>query len=59
MMFDFMHFTQTRLATIDSYTIFFVMLMFYFMLDYYDSKSYERGFLKSLIPLFLSGIFLA
>ncbi len=58
MMFDFMHFTQTRLATIDSYTVFFIMLMFYFMLDYYDSKSYEQGFFKSLIPLLLSGIFL-
>ena len=58
MMFDFMHFTQTRLATIDSYTVFFIMLMFYFMLDYYDSKSYERGFFRSLIPLLLSGLFL-
>ncbi|NLX64847.1 MAG: phospholipid carrier-dependent glycosyltransferase [Clostridiaceae bacterium] len=56
MMFDFMHFTQTRLATIDSYTVFFVMLMFYSMLDYYDSKSYERGFFKSHIPLLLCGI---
>jgi len=56
MMFDFMHFTQTRLATIDSYTVFFIMLMYYFMLDYYDSWSYERGFFKSLIPLLLCGI---
>lgn len=56
MMFDFMHFTQTRLATIDSYTVFFVMLMYYFMLDYYDSRSYERGTFKSLLPLLLCGI---
>jgi dolichyl-phosphate-mannose-protein mannosyltransferase len=56
MMFDFMHFAQTRLATIDSYTVFFVMLMYYFMLDFYDSKSYERGFIKSIIPLLFSGI---
>ncbi|NMA65909.1 MAG: phospholipid carrier-dependent glycosyltransferase, partial [Clostridiaceae bacterium] len=56
MMFDFMHFTQTRLATIDSYTVFFIMLMYYFMLDYYDSYSYKRGFFKSLIPLLLCGI---
>ena len=58
MMFDFMHFTQTRLATIDSYTVLFIMMMFYFMFDYYDSKSYERGFFKSIIPLLFSGIFL-
>lgn len=56
MMFDFMHFTQTRLATIDSYTVFFIMLMYYFMLDYYDSYSYERGFARSLLPLLLCGI---
>lgn len=29
--FDFMHFVQTRLATIDSYAVFFVLLMYYFM----------------------------
>lgn len=56
MMFDFMHFTQTRLATIDSYTVFFIMLMYYYMLDYYDSKAYEKGLFKSLLPLLLCGI---
>ena len=29
--FDFMHFTQTRLATIDTYAVFFVLLMYLFM----------------------------
>lgn len=29
--FDFMHFVQTRIATIDSYSTFFILLMFYFM----------------------------
>ncbi|MDD6189279.1 MAG: phospholipid carrier-dependent glycosyltransferase [Clostridiales bacterium] len=29
--FDFMHFVQTRIATIDSYTTFFVLLMFWLM----------------------------
>jgi len=28
---DFMHFTQTRIATIDSYGVFFILLMYYFM----------------------------
>lgn len=58
LMFDFMHFTQTRLATIDSYTAFFVMATYLFMLDYYDSRAFERGFARSLIPLLFSGIFL-
>ena len=57
MMFDLMHFAQTRLATIDSYTTFFVMLMYYFMADYYLQKSYQKGFYSSLVPLFLSGLF--
>lgn len=57
MMFDLMHFAQTRLATIDSYTTFFVILMYYFMMDYYLNKSYTRGFVRSLVPLFLSGLF--
>lgn len=29
--FDFMHFTQTRIATIDSYVTFFILLMYLFM----------------------------
>lgn len=58
LMFDFMHFTQTRLATIDSYTVFFVMATYLFMLEYYDSWAFEKGFFKSLVPLLFSGIFL-
>ena len=29
--FDFMHFTQTRLATIDTYAVFFILCMYLFM----------------------------
>ncbi len=29
--FDFMHYTQTRLATIDSYAVFFILMMYLFM----------------------------
>jgi len=57
MMFDLMHFAQTRIATIDSYTTLFVILMYYYMADYYLQKSYQRGFYRSIIPLFLSGLF--
>jgi Gpi18-like mannosyltransferase/predicted membrane-bound dolichyl-phosphate-mannose-protein mannosyltransferase len=32
--FDFMHFAQTRIATIDTYVVFFVMAMYLFMLLY-------------------------
>ena len=57
MMFDLMHFAQTRLATIDSFTTLFVILMFYFMADYYLQRSYKKSFHASLKPLFLSGVF--
>lgn len=32
--FDFMHFTQTRIATIDVYAAFFILLMYYYFYDY-------------------------
>lgn len=54
--FDFMHLSQTRLATIDSYTTFFVMGMFYFMYQYISTSFYNVGLKKTLRPLFLSGI---
>lgn len=57
MMFDFMHFSLTRIATIDVYGTFFIILMYYFMYDYFVNKSYVLGFRQSLKPLFLSGLF--
>ncbi|MCX7745704.1 MAG: glycosyltransferase family 39 protein [Clostridia bacterium] len=57
MMFDFMHFTQTRIATIDTYGVIFVILMYYFMYDAFTKKSYNMSYAKSLIPLLMAGIF--
>jgi len=37
--FDFMHFAQTRLATIDTYVTFFVILMYLFMYMYYSESA--------------------
>lgn len=54
--FDFMHFTQTRIATIDVYGTFFIMAMFYFMLRYAQMSFYDTDFKKTLIPLGLSGL---
>ncbi len=56
MMFDFMHFVQTRISTIDVYVTFFVILMYYFIYDYFIKRSYKMGFKKSLVPLFLCGL---
>ncbi len=57
MMFDCMHFAQTRIGTIDSYPTLFVILTYFFMYDAFIKKSYKIGFKQSLKPLLLTGIF--
>lgn len=56
MMFDFMHYVQTRISTIDVYVTFFVILMYYYIYDYFVKRSYKVGFKKSLVPLLLCGL---
>ncbi|HOV68805.1 MAG TPA: phospholipid carrier-dependent glycosyltransferase, partial [Clostridia bacterium] len=56
MAFDGMHFVQTRIATIDVYGVFFIILMYYFMYKYYLMNFYRDGLLHTLVPLGLSGI---
>jgi len=46
---DFMHFTQTRLATIDTYAVFWILLMYLFMWEFIERGSYKA--------LGLSGLF--
>ena len=53
---DSMHFTQTRIATIDSYGVFFIMLMYLFMLRYMQMSFYRQPLWKTFIPLGLSGV---
>lgn len=54
---DFMHFTQTRISTIDVYGVFFIMLMFYFMQRYSTMNFYRMSLRKTWVPLFWSGLF--
>lgn len=42
MMFDFMHFTQTRIATIDVFVTFFIIMMYYYMFDVYMNESLKN-----------------
>lgn len=62
---DLMHFTQTRIATIDSFPVFFILLSYLFMVRYMQMDPFapsqngrilERVFLKTWIPLGLSGL---
>ena len=46
---DFMHFVQTRIATIDTYAVFFILLMYLFMYGFITTGSHRE--------LALSGIF--
>jgi dolichyl-phosphate-mannose-protein mannosyltransferase len=54
--FDFMHFVQTRIATIDTYGVFFILLSYFFMYRYITLDP-EKPFKKALAPLALSGLF--
>jgi len=54
--FDFMRYTQTRIATIDTYSVFFTLLTYFFMYRYMTED--HDGPLKKAVPsLFLSGLF--
>jgi len=54
--FNFMLFTQTRIATIDTYAALFILLMFWFMYRYI-SQDYDTPFYKTLPALGLTGLF--
>ena len=50
---DFMHYTQTRIATIDSYSVFWIILM-YFLMYLYTERNYNREpLVNTLLPLSL------
>ncbi len=57
--FDFMHFVQTRIATIDTYGVFFIILMYWFMYRYITAPRDDPYMKKrqETVPLFLSGLF--
>jgi len=57
LMSDFMHFAQTRIATIDSYSVVFIMLMFLFMYDYTMMNINQDKLYKTFVPLGLAGLF--
>ncbi|SDG10437.1 phospholipid carrier-dependent glycosyltransferase [Marvinbryantia formatexigens] len=54
--FDFMHFTQTRIATIDVFITFFTILMFYFMYQYSRMSFYDTPLRRTFLPLGACGV---
>ena len=66
---DLMHYTQTRIATIDSFPVFFILLSYLCMIRYMQTdvfalrqeenpRCFSHAFWKSQIPLALSGLFM-
>lgn len=55
---DCMHYTQTRIATIDSFPVLFMILMFFFMLRWTQMSFYHQSLGRTFVPLALSGIFM-
>ena len=55
--FDFMPFSLSRIATIDIFAVFFIVLMYYYMYRYFEMNFFETGLKKTLVPLLLCGIF--
>ena len=53
---DSMHFTQTRIATIDSYAVFWIMLMYLFMFRYVKMNFHRESLGRTLVPLGLCGV---
>lgn len=54
--FDFMHLVQTRIATIDTYGVFFILVSYYFMYRWLTVPAGAR--LRRSVPsLFLCGLF--
>ncbi len=54
--FDFMHFVQTRISTIDVYGTFFIIAMYFFMYQYAQMSFYDTPLKKTFIPLGLSAV---
>ena len=55
--FDFMHFTQTRIATIDTYAVFFLLLMYDAMVVFLKRDLLRDSWKRLLPPLLLCGLF--
>lgn len=54
--FDFMHFAQTRIATIDVFVTFFIILAYFFMYCYTRKSFYDTKLKDTFISLGLCGI---
>ena len=54
--FDFMHFVQTRIATIDVFVTLFIIIAYFFMYWYSRKSFYDTSLKETFLPLGLCGI---
>ena len=54
---DGLHFVQGRIATIDTYPVFFSCLSMHFMVKFFKTNILRENVFKCLLPFALSGIF--
>lgn len=54
--FDFMHYAQTRISTIDVFVTLFIIVTYYFMYCYTRKSFYDTPLKNTFIPLGLCGI---
>ncbi len=55
---DAMHFTQTRIATIDVFAVFFIIVMYIFMLRYIMMSFNHTRLWRTIVPLGFCGLFM-
>ena len=55
----FLHLTTSRIGTLEPFSVFFILAMYYFMLKYYNSYDYDTPYSRQLLYLFLSGLMMA
>ena len=54
--FDFMRYTQTRIATVDTFPVFFIIMAYLFMYRFIAARG-DAPWCANMWPLFLSGLF--
>ena len=55
---EFMHYTTSRIGTLEPFSVFFILLMTYYMLKYVQTSFYETPLKQQFVLLALSGIFM-
>lgn len=53
---EFMHYTTSRIGTLEPFSVFFILLMTYFMFLYIQTDFYQTSLKKQFLYLALSGI---